>query len=126
MPHNTTYYILPLLHELLLLVTYVTILPIHSAKVSLIVYLVIKPIPPFPHPLALGHLPSSSQILHIPQIHELTQAGRQADKTSSLAPSSKSDAMIMVSAGLPPVPTKIVNRIQGGLFVECMNSCPVR
>jgi len=123
MPHNTTYHTLPLLHKVLLLVACVTILPIHLAKVlSIINYL---PIPPFPHPLALGHLPSSSQILHIPQIHELTQAGCQADITSSLAPSSKSDAMIMVSAGLPPVPTKIVNRIQGGLLWKCMNSCPV-
>ena len=32
--------------------------------------------------------------------------------------------MIMVNAGLPPVPTKIVNRIQGGLFVEMYELLP--
>ena len=120
--HTTHYHFL---HELLILVACITILPIYSAKVLSIVNLVIHPSSPsFPHPLALGHLPSSSQILHIPQIHELTQAGRQADITSSLAPPSKPDAMIMVSAGLPPVPTKIVNRIQGGLFVEMYELLP--
>jgi len=30
----------------------------------------------------------------------------------------------MVSAGLPPVPTKIVNKIQGGLFVEMYELLP--
>jgi len=30
----------------------------------------------------------------------------------------------MVNAGLPPVPTKIVNRIQGGLFVEMYELLP--
>ena len=82
------------------------------------------PLLPFPHPQALGHLPSSSQILHIPQIHKLTQASCQAGITLSPASSSKPDAMIMVSAGLPPIPTKIVNRIQGGLFVEMYELLP--
>jgi len=71
--------------------------------------------------LAIGHLPSSSQINHIPEIQQLIQTCPTA-ATSVLT--SKSDPPIMINSGLPPVPTKLVNKIQSGLFVEMSDLLP--
>jgi len=74
------------------------------------------------------HLPSSTWILHIQEIPMPPQTSRQTDTTvslmSSTSSSSKEDAPIIVSSGLPPIPAKLVKRIQERLFVEMSDLLP--
>ena len=80
--------------------------------------------PRSPHSLSFFHaaidrLPSGSRLQHI------TEFG--SDPPPIDPPSSgRSSAPMLFSSGLPPVPIKLVKRIQDGLFVEMSELLPER
>ena len=67
--------------------------------------------PPFFH-AAIGHLPSGDQLQHVAEFG--LDIGISTDTSSTSRPS----APVLLSCGLPPVPVKLVKRIQDGLFIE--------
>jgi len=79
--------------------------------------------------LALNQLPSGPQLQHVPQM------GQQPTSPAPLPPTTSSQASwsessmpppVMLSSCLPPVPAKLVWRIQDGLFVEMGELSPDR
>ena len=74
--------------------------------------------------------PSSSNFQHIHEIREsfqhtdLTDTGNLNPLTLITPSSCKTAPPIMISCGLPPVPAKLVKRIQDGLFVEMSELLP--
>ena len=79
--------------------------------------------------LALNQLPSGPQLQHAPQMGEQpTPPAPLPPTTSSQASRSESSMSppVILSSCLPPVPAKLVRRIQDGLFVEMGELSPDR
>ena len=76
---------------------------------------------------AIDHLPTSSQLQHVQELNETQQHLDLTELTHPTIPTSypnKSSPPVLISSGLPPVPAKLVKRIQQGSFVEMVELLP--
>ena len=70
----------------------------------------------------LDHLPALSQLQHVQEFDE-AQTHQQLEVTEPATPSQSTSHLqkmlppVLISGGLPPVPAKLVKRIQEGSFV---------
>lgn len=74
-----------------------------------------SPPPPSPNATALRVLPPSSALSHVASIAE-----KPSDEPAKELPG----AVLSIGAGLPPVPQKLVTRIQAGEFVDMAELLP--
>ena len=78
---------------------------------------------------ALDHLPALSQLQHVQEFDE-AQNHHQLEVTEPATPSQSTSHLktmlppVLISGGLPPVPAKLVKRIQEGSFVEMAELLP--
>ena len=78
---------------------------------------------------ALDHLPALSQLQHVQEFDE-AQTHHQFEVTEPAIPSQSTSHLktmlppVLISGGLPPVPAKLVKRIQEGSFVEMAELLP--
>ena len=75
-----------------------------------------------PSPAAVGAVPDGSLLSHVPTTDPADKAG----DPPGIRAKDPSSAMFSVGAGLPPVPKKLVNRIQAGEFVDMAELLPDR
>ena len=73
------------------------------------------------HFAALGNLPDARLLAHIASLTD--KAGH---KTSESSGTTTTPPVLSIGAGLPPVPRKLVNRIQAGEFVDMAELLPDR
>lgn len=68
---------------------------------------------------AVGRLPNSIGLVDIPEIGATPPASQSDQAGATSVPSlTKDDTPVTVGAGLPPVPGKLVKRIEAGHFID--------
>ena len=73
--------------------------------------------PPPPSPLVFNEVPSGSRLQHITQLGDGTRHGIE----DAIQPK---EPPMYIGAGLPPVPSKLVKRIQDGRYIDMAELLP--
>ena len=71
----------------------------------------------FPIPLAFDELPDGEQIPHVQQLDD-DFISIDSSSSGFVYSSKKLHPPVLISNGIPPVPLKLVKRVEEGLFVE--------
>ena len=76
--------------------------------------------------LALDSTPRGSDLLHIAQITDDTNSGSSNPPRTTLSrkPAERVQPLVFISNGLPPIPSRLVVRIQEGHFADMAELVP--
>ena len=78
--------------------------------------------------LAFDSIPRGSELLHIAQITDGTNSGSSNPPRTTLSrkPAERVQPLVFISSGLPPIPSRLVARIQEGHFIDMAELVPER